>query len=244
MSLIAATPGGSAQFLAGNIVADGIVAASLVGQQDNFAPDGIQGATLVSMRLSEALAITGMLAAGALTIRWLKNDSVFVATLVDQSGASSAANRFNLGGANLTLAAGLSAGFVYNGLTARWDLFTVGGNAAAPPSGSVIAFGPAATFVTVAGDNNDVTPAPVISTINRIKFNTAAGAATVTGIAAGSDGQGLLVTNTGANDLTLAVENAGSAAVNRLYGIGDLVMPQFNSQLLVYDATLTRWLIA
>lgn len=244
MSLIVATPGGSAQFLSGNIVGDGIIAASLTGQQDNFAPDGIQGATVVSMRLSAALSITGMLAAGALVLRWLKNDSSFTATLVDQSAASSAVNRFNLYGANLALAAGASAGFIYNGLTARWDLFTVSGNSAAPPPGAVIAFGPAATFVAVAGDNNNVTPAPAISTINRLKVDTAAGAATITGIAAGADGQNLLVTNVGANDLTLAVESASSTAANRLYGIGDLVMPQFNSQLLVYDSAIARWLIA
>lgn len=244
MSLIVATPGGSAQFLSGNITGDGIIAAGLVGQQDNLAPDGVQGATVISLRLSEALSITGMLAAGALVLRWLKNDSAFTCTLVEQSAASSAANRFNLYGADLTLAAGASAGFIYNGLTARWDLFTVSGNASAPPAGAVIAFGPATTFVAVAGNNDDVTPVPAVSSINRLKVDTTAGAATFTGLLAGADGQAVLITNTTANDLTLAVENAGSAAANRFYGIGDLVMPQFNSQLLIYDATLARWLIA
>ena len=138
MTLYAATPGGSTQTFSGAILGDGIIAADLLGQQDNFAPPYVQGSTLISMRLREALSITGMLAGKPWEFRWLKNDSAFACTLVNASGASSAANRFNLGGANLSIAPGMSAGLIYSPLTAGWDLLTVSSNSAAPPSGAAL----------------------------------------------------------------------------------------------------------
>lgn len=242
MSLIAATPGGSAQSLSGNILGDGIIAASLVGQQDNLAPDGIQGATLVSLRLSAALSITGTLAAPANVFRWFKNDSPYVATLIDQSAASAAANRFNLYGANLSLPAGATAGFIYNGLTARWDLFTVSGNSAGPAPGALVTFGPETTFVLAAGGNNNVTPVPAVASINRLFLDASAGNAVVTGIAAGANGQALLVTLNSANEVELPNEDAGSLAVNRLFGVGPTLI-QRGSALLVYSGTLSRWVV-
>lgn len=243
MSLIVATPGGSAQYLGGNIVGDGIVAAGMVGQQDNFAPDGVQGSTLISMRLFEALSITGMHAAGPNVMRWLKNDSPYIATLIDQSLASLAANRFNCYGASLILPPGACAGFIYNTLTARWDLFTVSGNSAAPPPGALVTFGPEDTFVLAAGDNDDLTPGAGIGNINRLLLDSSAGAAAITGIIAGTDGQALLLTLTTANDVELPHDDLGSAAANRLYGVGPTLI-EHGSQLLIYSGNLDRWVLA
>src|SRR5689334_6276159 len=103
MSLIAQTPGGSAQFLAGAFAADGILAGPFSANQNDFAPDQIQGATLIHIRASVAISITGMLAAGANVLRWLHNDSDVTVTLTNEDAASGSANRFALG-ANFAIA--------------------------------------------------------------------------------------------------------------------------------------------
>jgi len=102
-----------------------------------------------------------------------------------------------------------------------------------------VALGGELAFVAAAGDNNNV----AFGDYNRLLVNTNAGAATITGIAAGNNGQLCVVTNQGSSDLTLAVQSASSTAANRLYGVTDITLPAFSSKLLSYSNTLTRWVV-
>ena len=65
--------------------------------------------------------------------------------------------------------------------------------------------------------------------------------ANVTGIAAGFDGQELIVTNTGAAQVTINALNAGSAAANQIRLPFDFVLTQNNSIFLKYSASLNLW---
>lgn len=105
--------------------------------------------------------------------------------------------------------------------------------------GVAIALGGELAFVAAAGANNNV----AFGGYNRLLVDTSAGAASITGIAAGSNGQLCVVTNQGSSDLTLAVQSASSTAANRLYGVTDITLPQFGSSLLQYSNTLSRWVI-
>lgn len=100
-------------------------------------------------------------------------------------------------------------------------------------------------FTAAAGANNNVTPdsAVNIQSINRLFVDTTAGAANITGISAGYNGQMLWVNVSGGNALTLNSENAGSTAANRLSGSADLVFASGDNTLLVYDDTIDRWMM-
>jgi hypothetical protein len=117
---------------------------------------------------------------------------------------------------------------------------------------AVLSLGPSTTFVAAAGSQNNVTPAPAITGLNRLLVNTNAGAATFTGLAAGTDGQLLWLTNTGAGDLTLANENAASTITNRFESgaiVGDLIVIGGGGNLLLYydsaigPGTPGRWIM-
>lgn len=105
--------------------------------------------------------------------------------------------------------------------------------------GVTVRLGGELTFTASAGANNNVS----FGAYNRLLVDTSAGAASITGIQAGDNGQLCVVTNQGSSDLTLVVQSASSTAANRLYGITDLTLPQFGSKLLQYSNTLTRWVI-
>jgi hypothetical protein len=79
--------------------------------------------------------------------------------------------------------------------------------------------------------------------INRFSTN---GAYNLTGMAAGSDGEVRVLTNTGAtaaNTLTIKDESASSSAANR-FSVpwnGDCVIPAEGSVVVFYDGTSSRW---
>lgn len=98
------------------------------------------------------------------------------------------------------------------------------------------------TFVSVAlsaGINDNVNPGGTWpSGYGRVDFDTSAGNATVTGLVAGSDGQAIIIRNSGANVLTLASLNAGSTAANQFLYAADLQLPENGSVLVVYYSNL------
>lgn len=111
---------------------------------------------------------------------------------------------------------------------------------------ALLILAPAVDLAPPAGASNNVDPGPgSIGTINRLRVNTAAGAASFTGIVAGTDGQLLWILNTGANDLTLVDNSGGSAAGNRFRGVGvDIIIPSGGSALIYYDSTVAAWIAA
>jgi hypothetical protein len=94
----------------------------------------------------------------------------------------------------------------------------------------------AAVVTPPAGQSDDVDPGPGdIGIINRVHVDTSAGAASFSGIVAGSDGQLLWLLVTGANDLTLLNADGSSAPGNQFSGLGDLVIPAGGSALIYWD---------
>lgn len=76
--------------------------------------------------------------------------------------------------------------------------------------------------------------------INRI---TSDAARDITGIAAGTDGQAILLINVGSFTITLKHQSASSTAANRIIvpWAGDYAIPASGSATLVYDNTTARW---
>lgn len=97
-----------------------------------------------------------------------------------------------------------------------------------------------------AGTTNDFTPAGFSSSVGRLDIDPNAGASTINGLLAGSDGQLLVICNIDAvNNLTLANQAAGSSAANRFRGPGaDLTLLPFNAVWAVYYAgSVNRWVL-
>lgn len=109
---------------------------------------------------------------------------------------------------------------------------------ASSPAGGPIAWTAVLSVAIGAGATNDWTPP--ITAMSRIRV-TAAGAAVITGLAGGTDGRIIIVTNIGANDVELRSQAAGSLAANRFASNGDTLLPSGCSAMFIYDGALSRW---
>jgi hypothetical protein len=102
------------------------------------------------------------------------------------------------------------------------------------------------TYASPAGVSNNVNPGGAwpSGTIGRLNVDTTAGNATWTGLVAEpKDGYGVLITNIGANVLTLDSLNAGSSAGNQFQYVGNLALPQYDNCLIVYYLAAGVWVI-
>jgi hypothetical protein len=99
------------------------------------------------------------------------------------------------------------------------------------------------TPAQLTGNANDYALAVATNDIFRISSDAARH---ITGISAGLfDGHAILLRNVGAFAITLKHQDAASAAANRLISpwAGDVVMSANSSMLLMYDSTLSRWVV-
>lgn len=112
--------------------------------------------------------------------------------------------------------------------------------------------GALATVVLSAGANNNLTPAsPWPTGFGRLDLNAAAGAANVTGLEAGVDGQQMVIRNLpgSGNNVTLNNQNAGSSAANRFQGLSlaspnaDVILAPGSAILLMYYSALAYWVM-
>lgn len=96
-------------------------------------------------------------------------------------------------------------------------------------------------FTSPAGASNNLNPGGAWPAIGRLLVTLTANA-NWTGLAAGSDGQvvEVQVVAGAAFTLTLNSQNAGSAAANQFFGVGDLVLPLGAIATLIYS-TGTGW---
>lgn len=78
--------------------------------------------------------------------------------------------------------------------------------------------------------------------VGYVDFDTAAGATDLTGIVPLFDGQRLVLSNTGANFLTLKALT-GSTAANQFRINGDLTLLQYMSVALRYSSSIGKWLV-
>ena len=101
-------------------------------------------------------------------------------------------------------------------------------------------------FATVSpasiGANQNNYNATGVATAAHVRL-TSSGAFDVTGLAGGVANRRLLVTNIGANTLTLKHESGSSTAANRFIGPGaaDFLLTAGLTKELIYDGTSSRW---
>ncbi len=116
---------------------------------------------------------------------------------------------------------------------------------AAPGAPSFVALGAYLLAAVPAGSSNDFNPGGAWPTIGRLDVTLALGAATLTGLVAGTDGQLVLLFNADpANNLTLDNQNAASAAANRFEASGNWsIVPGGALWLAYYAGTVNRWRI-
>jgi hypothetical protein len=164
----------------------------------------------------------------------------FGLTLNEEDTSSSPAWRF---AGSATIASDFALQLVYNANNVnRWRIISL--VQSLPPA-------PAPTYtqgfdvVLAAGANNDVAPGISTSGGFRIRFTAPAGIAQVTGISGpGQPGQpGLLINNDAANLITFLINNAGSFAADRFFGASDLTLQPKASVAIVYDDSLSNWVI-
>lgn len=98
------------------------------------------------------------------------------------------------------------------------------------------------SVVLASGTTHNLSPGGTFPTsISWLDFDTSAGAATLTGLLAGTDGQTVTLRVTGANALTLStggtgLGDAGSTAANRFTGEGDSGMLLGSINRITYRA--------
>lgn len=106
-----------------------------------------------------------------------------------------------------------------------------------------VKLGGAVTPAALAADAGDYAPAG-LATAARVRVSGSA-ARLIHGLAAGVDGQVLVVENVGAFDITLKAQSTTATAANRFALVSDVVLAkQGGAATLVYDAPLARWTLA
>lgn len=92
----------------------------------------------------------------------------------------------------------------------------------------------------ITANQNDYNPTG-LATSAIVRINSDAAGRQITGLAGGTEGRFIMVTNVGAFDIVLKDENAGSSASNR-FGFGaDVTIGPKKMVVLVYDFTSSRW---
>jgi hypothetical protein len=124
-----------------------------------------------------------------------------------------------------------------NGIGLAGQVLVSGGPGVAPSWGNVVLSAAEQVYAPPAGTTNDV-----VLTAQRVLVNTAAGNATLTSFVAQANGTLVLLTNTGVNDLVLAV-GTGPTAANQLYGVADITIISHGSKFISYSGTLQKWVL-
>lgn len=107
-------------------------------------------------------------------------------------------------------------------------------------SGSVTLSG-TVTPTALSGNVNDYSPTG-FAAASTLRIDGGAADRTITGLAGGSDGRIITITNIGStNNLILSDADAGSTAANRFQIGGNITLAPNGSMTLRYDATSSRW---
>lgn len=228
---LASSTAGAQQFP--GALCDDSLSVEVGASQNNFAPEGSAFATLWQITPKAAVNLSGL--GGGLPGRQVRlaNMGLFAITLLNGSGLSSAANRFNFAA---TLNPGQVIGLVYTS-EAGWM------QAAVPGAGPV-----SATFYVAAnlaaGSTNNYAPTGFDTTTGILNINPNAGESTLTGLLAGTNGQRLVIRNANAaNLLNLNNADAGSAAANQFLIGANLTLEPGQSVQAIYSGDLTSWLV-
>jgi hypothetical protein len=138
----------------------------------------------------------------------------------------------------------VAPGTVVTDTTSGTQVQTVTGATAVPytpiqTSGKVI-FGTSISPAAIGADQNDYSPTGLL-TSSGMRISASGAARNITGLAAGTGGQLMLVHNIGALDIVLKDESASSTAANRFALNADVTLKADQSTLLQYDGTSSRW---
>lgn len=100
------------------------------------------------------------------------------------------------------------------------------------------------TWAIPLGVTDDGAPAGFDATINRLDIDTTAGAATLDGLAGGTDNQLIVIRVTGVNTLTVKNQAGGSLAINRFLGTDDRLLLQYMTlQICYYGGSINNWIM-
>lgn len=113
--------GGSPGAITGELALTGIISPSqITSNQNDYAPTGFSTATVLRLSTDASRDLTGL--AGGTSGKTIIIINVGSQNLVlkNQNIGSSAANRFALGGSDITIASGLSQTLWYDGTSSRW----------------------------------------------------------------------------------------------------------------------------
>lgn len=172
--------------------------------------------------------------------------------MLSQYALSMQAGQANVGydaGVSATLGGYPKGALLSNAAGTGFWLSTVNNNVTDPDTGGAgwASFPPTPTGLVATaitgGAHNDFNPVGFGPTVGFLDLSPAADA-NITGIAAGGDGQQLIVTNLSVHNLTLNALNGGSVAANQLRIVGDLTLGQNNSARFVYSVALALWVNA
>lgn len=97
--------------------------------------------------------------------------------------------------------------------------------------------------VPAAGANNDYTASGQFSPAVGFVDLAPTADCNITGLAAGGNGQIVIITNLSAHQMILNALNTGSATANRFRMAADQILTQNNSRAFKYSTTLAKWVM-
>lgn len=224
---------------------------TLAANTNDYAPTGL--ATANTIRISSTLAVnlTGLTGGAAGRILAVYNVGSFAITLVSESGASTAANRFGIS-RDMILQPNAGVTLEYDSTASRWRMIgsardsVVGGdltgtmpNPTVKQASTEFALTADITPTTIATSQNDYSPAG-LSAASCLRLSSSA-SVNLTGIAGGTDGRILTIYNVGANLITLLNESLSSVSANRFSIAANITLNPNGAVILQYDVTSSRW---
>lgn len=96
--------------------------------------------------------------------------------------------------------------------------------------------------VVPAGTSNNFSPAGFSKSVATWDLNPSGGSSIVTGFAAGAEGQMMVVSNVGANDVTFAANSGTSSAANRLRMVADITLLPGMTMQFQYSVGAGSWI--
>jgi hypothetical protein len=214
-----------------------VLPAQIAADQDDYNPADLAIAEALFLDLAADYSLTGL--AGGVTNReiTLYNISAFRLTLVNQSAASSAANRFWTDG-NLILRPFQGVHLIYSAADARWLVLGRGdlGVTTIPEDFSLTG---KITPAQISADQHDYAPAG-LSLVSRLRLSSDA-SREITGLAGGNDGRWMIVANVDTNPIVLKDASVSSTAANRFDFGSDVTLSAKNVAVMQYDGTDSRW---
>jgi hypothetical protein len=211
--------------------------AQITADQNDYNPTDLALAEAAILDLNADRSITGLATGATNRELVIYNTSAFRLTMVNESGLSTAANRFHIN-TDLVLRPYQAARLLYSATLSRWlvigraDLGITDLPENLTISGDI-------SPAQIAANTNDYNPAG-LSLASRLRLSTDA-SRNLTGIVGGADGRVLILVNVGTNALVLKDADVGSTAANRFDFGADVTLTSKQVAVVQYDATDSRW---